>query len=192
MKRERASSTQRMRKRESGSQLVIIGLVDLTLHGSKAIAGFWTHLMGWCVAFAANTTHQVEILWKSPAEILGLTQWAVTKIQRHGFLSQFKKNIALYISQLCMYFVLQFMHVLISGSTVEKALAAAVDIEHRALEGCFEIIYECLKQKWPHHTSYPSLLQMCKRLGYSYFSALQVCLWSYYRKTTPNIISCWI
>lgn len=34
-----------------------------------------------------------------------------------------------------MYFVLQFMHVLISGSTVEKALAAAVDIEHRALEG---------------------------------------------------------
>ncbi len=61
------------------------------------------------------------------------------------------------------------------GTTVERALSVAVDIEHRALEGCFQIIYECLKQNWPHHTSYLPLLEMCKQLGCSYFDALHVC-----------------
>jgi len=38
-------------------------------------------------------------------------------------------------------------------------------IDHMVLEGCFKIIYECLKQKWPHHISYEPIISLCKRSG---------------------------
>lgn len=48
------------------------------------------------------------------------------------------------------------------GRTLKRAIAAQVDMDHRALEGCFKIIYECLKQKWPHHTSYEPIILLMR------------------------------
>lgn len=63
---------------------------------------------------------------------------------------------------------------LYSGGTVTDAFAVSASIEHQALEGCFQLIHECAKQKWPHHTSYVPLMDMCKRMGCSFFESLKV------------------
>ena len=53
-------------------------------------------------------------------------------------------------------------------------MAPQVDTEHKALEGCFKIMYDCLKHKRPHHTNYEPLLQLCRRLGCTFFDGLKV------------------
>lgn len=52
-----------------------------------------------------------------------------------------------------------------------KALAVQADVEHKTLEACFQLIYECAEQRWLHHTSYMSLIQICKRMGCFFFNA---------------------
>ncbi|XP_038055857.1 uncharacterized protein LOC119727856 [Patiria miniata] len=61
-----------------------------------------------------------------------------------------------------------------TGKTLPKIVCERADIEHWALEGCFRLMYQMLRQEVPHHTNYKGFLELMEDCGCKYFEALRV------------------